>query len=83
MEERKVSIKEVFEAIENGSLKEVFGCGTAATIAQIIGIGHMGKDYALPPVSERKFSPRVDEILRSIRKGKIEDKFNWMMKVPA
>lgn len=81
VEERKVSIKEVFAAIENGTLKEVFGCGTAATIAQIIGIGHEGKDFALPPVSERKFSTKVDEVLRNIRKGKAEDKFKWMMKV--
>jgi branched-chain amino acid aminotransferase len=81
VEERKVSISEVFEAVENGTLKEVFGCGTAATIAQIIGIGYKGKDFALPPVSERKFSNRVDETLRGIRKGKIADKFNWMLKV--
>lgn len=83
VEERKVSIKEVFEAIEKGTLKEAFGCGTAATIAQIIGIGHNGKDYTLPPVSERKFSTKVDETLRGIRKGKLEDKFHWMMKVPS
>jgi branched-chain amino acid aminotransferase len=81
VEERKVSIKEVFEAINNGTLKEIFGCGTAATIAQIIGIGYEGKDYDLPPVSERKFSTKVDETLRNIRKGRIEDKFNWMHKV--
>jgi branched-chain amino acid aminotransferase len=81
VEERKVSIKEVFEAYDNGTLKEVFGCGTAATIAQIIGIGYNGKDYALPPVAERKFSTKVDETLRLIRKGKMEDKMQWMLKV--
>ncbi|MES2680380.1 MAG: branched-chain amino acid aminotransferase [Bacteroidota bacterium] len=81
VEERKVSIKEVFEAHAKGELKEVFGCGTAATIAQIIGIGYEGKDYALPPVSERKFSNKVDETLRNIRKGRVADKMNWMLKV--
>lgn len=81
VEERKVSIKEVFEAYDRGDLKEVFGCGTAATIAQIIGIGHEGKDYDLPPVSERKFSNKVDAALRDIRKGRVEDTMNWMMKV--
>ncbi len=81
VEERKVSIKEVMEAIDKGTLKEIFGCGTAATIAQIVGIGYNGKDYALPPVSERKFSPKVDDTLRAIRKGKMEDKFHWMVKV--
>ncbi len=81
VEERKVTIAEVFKAIEDGTLKEVFGCGTAATIAHIVGIGHNGKDYVLPPVSDRQFSPKVDETLRQIRKGKIEDKMNWMVKV--
>jgi branched-chain amino acid aminotransferase len=81
VEERKVSLKEIYEAYEKGELKEAFGCGTAATIAQIIGIGYEGKDLVLPPVSERKFSTKVDETLRMIRKGKSEDKFNWMMKI--
>jgi branched-chain amino acid aminotransferase len=81
VEERKVSIKEVFEAIDNGTLKEVFGCGTAATIAQIIGIGYNGKDYSLPPVADRKFSTKVDDTLRAIRKGKSPDKFHWMLPV--
>lgn len=81
VEERKVSIKEVLEAHANGSLKEAFGTGTAATIAHIITIGHEGKDYQLPPMEERKFSPRVDETLRNIRKGKEEDVFHWMEKV--
>lgn len=81
VEERKISIREVLTAHHNGTLLEAFGCGTAATIAQIIGIGFEGKDYDLPPVEERKFSTKVDDVLRSIRKGKTEDKFNWMMKL--
>ncbi len=81
VEERKVAIDEVFEAHERGDLKEVFGCGTAATIAQIIVIGHNGKDYNLPPVSERKISTKMDETLRKIRKGELPDKFNWMYKI--
>lgn len=81
VEERKVSVEEVMTAHANGTLKEVFGVGTAATIAQIIGIGYNGKDYELPPVAERKFSNKIDETLRNIRKGRIEDKFNWMVKV--
>lgn len=81
VEERKISIFELIEAHEKGLLKEAFGCGTAATIAQIVGIGYNGKDYMLPAVEERKFSPKVDEVLRNIRKGKAEDKFHWMMKV--
>jgi branched-chain amino acid aminotransferase len=81
VEERKISIREVLTAHGNGTLQEAFGCGTAATIAQIIGIGFEGKDYELPPVSSRKFSNKVDETLRNIRKGKVADEMNWMLKV--
>lgn len=81
VEERKISIVEILEAHANGTLKEAFGVGTAATIAQIIGIGHVDQYYALPPVEERTFSPKIDETLRNIRKGKVEDKFNWMFKI--
>jgi len=81
VEERKISIPEIIEAHAKGTLKEAFGTGTAATIAQIVTIGCDGTDYQLPPVSERKFSTRVDETLRAIRKGKIADEFGWMEKV--
>ncbi|MEI8136361.1 MAG: branched-chain amino acid aminotransferase [Bacteroidota bacterium] len=81
VEERKVSLVEVAEAYKKGDLKEAFGCGTAATIAQIVGIGFEGQDFVLPPVAERKFSTKVDETLRLIRKGKMEDKMHWMLKI--
>lgn len=81
VEERKVSITEILEAHKNGTLKEAFGTGTAATIAQIIGIGYEDNYYPLPPVEERTFSPKIDETLRGIRKGKLKDEMGWMHKV--
>lgn len=81
VEERKISISEIVEAHAKGTLTEAFGVGTAATIAQIIGIGYEDKVYDLPAVETRKFSNKIDETLRNIRKGKAEDKFNWMYKI--
>ncbi|MCZ8284305.1 MAG: aminotransferase class IV, partial [Bacteroidia bacterium] len=81
VEERKISITEILEAHGKGILQEAFGVGTAATIAQIIGIGHNDNYYELPAVAERKFSNKVDETLRNIRKGKTEDVLHWMYKV--
>lgn len=81
VEERKVSIAEIIEAHANSTLKEAFGTGTAATIAHIISIGYKDKDYQLPAIEERKFSPRVDTTLRNIRKGHEADTFGWMVKV--
>lgn len=81
VEERKISINEILEAHANGTLQEAFGVGTAATIAQIIGIGYKDDYFELPPVEARKFSTRIDETLRNIRKGKAEDVMHWMYRV--
>jgi branched-chain amino acid aminotransferase len=71
----------VIDAHKRGTLEEAFGTGTAATIAHISTIGFEGKDYVLPDVKGRIFSNRVAQELENIRKGKAEDKHNWMYKV--
>lgn len=81
VEERKISITEILEAHKNGTLQEAFGCGTAATIAQITSIGYKDADYTLPAVETRQFSTKVDAYLRQIRKGQVEDTFKWMVSV--
>jgi len=81
VEERRISINEVIEAAKNGTLKEAFGAGTAATIAHIALIGHDGVDYKLPPIEEREFSNKVLKALDAIKLGEAEDKFDWIFKL--
>jgi branched-chain amino acid aminotransferase len=81
VEERKVSVAEVMEAAQNGTLQEAFGCGTAAVISQIVTIGYQGTDYELPPVAERKYSPALGQELNDIRTGKVADTHGWVIKV--
>lgn len=81
VEERKVSVAEVVEAIKQGTLKEAFGTGTAATIAHIAIIGHEGTDYELPPIEGRTFSNKVLQELEAIKTGVRPDKFNWLVKL--
>jgi branched-chain amino acid aminotransferase len=77
VEERDVSVAEVIQAIERGSLTEAFGTGTAATIAQIAVISNDGQDYTLPAVASREFSNRVLKELNDIKTGRIEDRHHW------
>ncbi len=81
VEERKISVTELVKALEQGRVQEAFGAGTAATIAPIELIGHEGKDYALPPVADRKFSNRVYNELDLIKRGHTADPFNWVVKI--
>ncbi len=78
VEERQVSVEEIASALKDGTLKEAFGAGTAATIANIELIGYEGQDYYLPPVEEREFSRRMLQELDDIKTGVIEDRFNWI-----
>jgi branched-chain amino acid aminotransferase len=81
VEERKVSVDEVVEAATSGNLKEAFGTGTAATIAQISIFNHTGIDYELPSIESREFSNRVSSYLQDIKRGKIEDSHGWIVKL--
>lgn len=81
VEERKISVDEVVETINNKKLTEVFGAGTAATIAQIELMNIGDKDYTLPPVANREFSNKVAKYLSDLRTGKIEDPFGWVVRI--
>jgi branched-chain amino acid aminotransferase len=81
VEEREVRVSEIIQAIEEGTLKEAFGTGTAATIAQIAVINNDGQDYQLPEIDDRSFSNRVHKELDDIKTGRIEDRYNWNLTI--
>ncbi|MBL6668174.1 MAG: branched-chain amino acid aminotransferase [Crocinitomicaceae bacterium] len=81
VEERMISVAEIIEAAENGSLKDAFGAGTAATIAPIAMIGYEGNKYMLPPVEERLLSNKIKKYLGDLKRGRIADEFGWNLLV--
>lgn len=81
VEERKVAVAELVDALSKGRVNDAFGVGTAVTIAPIELIGHEGKDYVLPPVGYRQFSVSILKELESIRRGQVPDPFNWVVRM--
>lgn len=81
VEERAVTVDEIISAINNGTLQDAFGAGTAATIAPISHIGFDGTTYELPAVDTREFSNKVKDYVTKYKLGQVEDKFDWIMKV--
>ncbi|MBD3750104.1 MAG: branched-chain amino acid aminotransferase [Sphingobacteriales bacterium] len=77
VEERRVSVKEVTEAINNGTCTDAFGAGTAATIAQVAEIVHEGKSYLLPDPSTSVFAAKIRKALDDIKYGRVEDLKGW------
>ena len=80
VEVRKISVKELLEAQEAGTLKEMFGAGTAAVISPISGFGYKDKDYDLP-VMEDSYALNLKKIITDIQYNRSEDKFGWRMAV--
>lgn len=76
VEERLISIDELYEANAQGTLKEVFGTGTAAVISYVDQIHFEGKDIYLDPETFTVASLAKDQ-LNGIRSGRIKDEFNW------
>ena len=81
VEERMITVAEIIEAAKNGSLKDAFGAGTAATIAPIAMIGYEDEKYVLPPVEERLLSNKIKKYLGDLKTGRIADEFCWNLLV--
>ncbi len=75
-EVRRVSVKEILEASENGTLKEIFGAGTAAVINPIQGFGFQGKKYELPKI-ENSYASLFKDKLMKIQYNLADDPFGW------
>jgi branched-chain amino acid aminotransferase len=75
--ERRVSIDEIFAASKKGTLKEVFGSGTAAVISPVGEVYHEGQRMV---VNENKIGPLAQKLydeITGIQYGERPDKFGW------
>jgi branched-chain amino acid aminotransferase len=79
--ERPISMKEVVEASENGTLEEAWGAGTAVSIAPIEEIGY--KDMKIKFPSEHSVAVDLKATMDGIKTQKITDKFGWIMPVES
>jgi branched-chain amino acid aminotransferase len=79
--ERRISIDEIFEAQENGSLKEVFGSGTAAVISPVGKIKFGDKEITIADGKSGPVASRLFKDLMDIQYGKAEDKLGWTVKI--
>lgn len=80
VEVRSVLVTELIEAAENGSLKEIFGAGTAAVVNPIVGFSYQDKYYELPKL-EKSIALDLKDKLTSIQHKLEEDTFGWTVKV--
>lgn len=80
VEIRKISVSEVVEAAKNGTLKEMFGAGTAAVISPIATFGYQDVDYDLPELS-KTYASLLKECITGIQTNKTDDSYGWRVKI--
>ena len=80
VEERKITVSEIVEAAKKGSLKEMFGAGTAAVISPIAAFGFRDTDYDLPELAQ-SYASLLKKRITDIQYNRSEDPFGWRFKV--
>ncbi|UVI27767.1 branched-chain amino acid aminotransferase [Paenibacillus spongiae] len=81
VEERTISIEELYEAHEKGMLEEAFGTGTAAVISPIGELNWRGDKLVINNGQTGELSAKLYESLTGIQSGTLPDPFGWMMEV--
>ena len=81
VEERKISVDELYDAANNGKLEEVFGSGTAAVISPVGTLKFGEKVFEINGGKIGEVSQKVYDTITGIQTGKIEDSFGWTIEV--
>ncbi len=78
VEERRISIDEVFDAHAKGTLQGAAGIGTAAVIAPLGRLRHKDREITIAKMGPDSPLSRAGAELEGIRLGKIADRHNWL-----
>lgn len=76
--ERLLSIDELSKAMDEGTLKEAWGCGTAAVISPIGELCYKDKKYAVNNGEIGEVTQFLYDTLTGIQWGKLEDTYGWI-----
>lgn len=81
VEEKKISVDEVFEAAEAGTLEEVWGTGTAAVVSPVSHLRWENKVLKIKDGGIGELSKRLYENITGIQLGKIQGPDGWIEEV--
>jgi len=79
--ERLITITEVIESIKSGTIKEIFGTGTAAVISPVGEISYKGQSYQIQDGGVGEWSQKIYDEIVAIQYGEKVDPFDWVREV--
>jgi branched-chain amino acid aminotransferase len=81
IEERKITLDEVRDGLNSGSIVEVFACGTAAVITPIGQFKSREEIIGSSDAEPGALTASLREELTGIQYGKVADRHNWLVKL--
>mgnify|MGYP002870190895 CR=1 FL=1 len=78
VQERLLSVDELFEAAASGALEEAWGTGTAAVISPIGEIIYQGKEYVIGGFNIGELTQKLYDTVTGIQWGRLKDTFGWV-----
>jgi branched-chain amino acid aminotransferase len=76
--ERRIALDELLAADRNGTLREVFGCGTAAVISAVGELGHAGGTLRINKGETGQLAQRFYDAITDIQYGRAADSHGWL-----
>jgi branched-chain amino acid aminotransferase len=81
--ERPLGMEELLRAHRGGTLREIFGCGTAAVITPVGTLGWKGEEVVVNGGQPGEIARRLLEAITAIQYAREPDKHGWMTEVQA
>jgi branched-chain amino acid aminotransferase len=81
VEERRITIDEVFEAHAKGTLQGAAGVGTAAVICPLGRLRHKDREITVPAMTPESILAKAGAELEAIRLGQKPDRHGWLMSI--
>jgi len=76
--ERPIAFQELLDAAKAGTLREVFGCGTAAVISAVGELGHAGGTLRINNGETGPLAQRFYDGITDIQYGRTPDTHGWL-----
>jgi branched-chain amino acid aminotransferase len=81
VKEEALSIKTITEGTLNGKLTEIFGSGTAASIAPVGCLHYSGSDFIVNEMEVGPIAKQLYDQVIGIQYGLKEDTYGWIVRV--
>ena len=81
VKERRISIDELAKAMDEGTLKEAWGTGTAAVVSPIGELCYKGRKYTVNNGNIGRVTQHLYDTVTGIQRGLVKDEMGWVVKI--